>query len=55
VVAARLAVLAPIMAPAVVVETGFLTNVDDQKLLASPGFQESIADSITNVIIQHLR
>lgn len=55
VVAARLAVLAPVRAPAIVVETGFLTNVDDQNLLGAPGFQEKLADSITTAITQFLR
>jgi N-acetylmuramoyl-L-alanine amidase len=55
VVAARLAVLAPVRAPAVIVETGYLTNEDDQQLLASPGFQERVADSISNAIIRFLK
>jgi N-acetylmuramoyl-L-alanine amidase len=53
--AARLAVLAPVKAPAVVVETGFLTSRTDQDLLSSPGFQERIADGITDSIIRFLR
>jgi len=55
VVAARLAVLAPVRAPAVVIETGFLTNEEDQQLLAASGFQERVADSISNVIIRFLK
>ncbi len=55
VVAARLAVLAPVEAPAVIVEPGFLTSTADQALLAAPGFQERIAESIANAITQYLR
>jgi N-acetylmuramoyl-L-alanine amidase len=55
VVSARLAVLAPVKAPAVLVETGFLTNDADLELLASPGFQDKVADGITESIVQFLR
>jgi len=55
VVGARLSVLAPVNAPAAVVETGFLTNSDDQGLLATAGFQEKIAEGITKAITQFLR
>jgi N-acetylmuramoyl-L-alanine amidase len=54
VVEARLAVLAPVMAPAVVVETGFLTNAEDLELLESDEFQETLAYTITQVIKKFL-
>jgi N-acetylmuramoyl-L-alanine amidase len=54
VVEARLAVLAPVMAPAVVVETGFLTNAEDLELLESDEFQETLAYTITQVIRKFL-
>lgn len=54
VVEARLAVLAPVMAPAVVVETGFLTNAEDLELLGSEQFQETLAYTIAQVIRKFL-
>jgi len=50
VVEARLAVLAPVMAPAVLVETGFLTNSEDLELLGRDEFQETLAYTIARVI-----
>jgi N-acetylmuramoyl-L-alanine amidase len=55
IVEARLAVLASVKAPAVLVETGYLTNLEDQALLATPGFQERIAESIARAITRFLR
>jgi len=55
IVEARLAVLASVKAPAVLVETGYLTNPEDQALLATPGFQERIAESIAQAITRFLR
>jgi len=54
VVEARLAVLAPVMAPAVVVETGFLTNSEDLELLENDDFQETLAYTIAQVIRKFL-
>lgn len=54
VVEARLAVLAPVMAPAVVVETGFLTNAEDLEMLGMDEFQETIAYTIAQVIRRFL-
>jgi N-acetylmuramoyl-L-alanine amidase len=42
------------MAPAVVVETGFLTNAEDLELLESDEFQETLAYTITQVIRKFL-
>jgi len=37
--------------PAVTVELGFLSNPDEEKLLGSPGYQETLADCICNAVI----
>jgi N-acetylmuramoyl-L-alanine amidase len=52
---ARLGVLAPIRAPAIVVESGFLTNPEDLSRLESPDFQKEIAGGISRAIIPFLR
>lgn len=49
-----LEVLAPIQAPAVVIEAGFLTNPEDSKLLASAEFQERLADAISQALWRFL-
>lgn len=54
VISARLAVLAPIESPAVVVETGFLTNERDLELLSDPSFQQELADRIADVLDRFL-
>jgi len=50
VVEVPLAVLAPIAAPAVVVEAGILTDPEDRALLASQEFQEQVAAAIVNAV-----
>ena len=47
-----LALLAPISAPALLVETGFLTNPEDQVMLISLDFQEQLATTISQAIIK---
>lgn len=53
--AAPLEVLAPIQAPAVLIEAGFLTNFQDSSRLEDVTFQESVADSIAESIRVFLR
>ncbi len=53
--AAPVAVLAPVQAPAVVVEVGYLTNERDVELLAKPEFREQVADSIARSLSKFLR
>ena len=55
VTSARLGVLAPVRAPAIVVEAGFLTNSDDRSMLASPDFQQEIAGGISRAIRPFLK
>jgi N-acetylmuramoyl-L-alanine amidase len=38
--------------PAVLVETGFITNADEEKLLASPAHQTEIAQAIFDSIVR---
>ncbi len=45
-----LAVLAPVTAPAVLIEMGFLTNPDDYQKLGSMEFQEQVARTITSAV-----
>jgi len=54
VVEAPLAQLAPIQAPAVIVEAGFLTNPNDRAQLSSPDFEEKIAGAIAKAMDQFL-
>lgn len=49
-----LAVLAPIKAPAVLIETGFLTNPEDLEKLGSEEFKEQISGTITSVLLRFL-
>jgi N-acetylmuramoyl-L-alanine amidase len=41
-------------APSILVETGFMTNVDERKKLAKDGYQNDIAKSIAKGIIEYL-
>jgi N-acetylmuramoyl-L-alanine amidase len=52
---APLEVLAPVQAPSVLIEAGFLTNPEDARRLEDPAFQESIAKSIADAIRVFLR
>ncbi len=52
---APVAVLAPVQAPAVVVEVGYLTNEQDLELLSKPEFRKNVADSIARGLLQFLR
>ncbi len=45
-----LAVLAPVTAPAVLIEMGFLTNPEDYQRLSSMEFQEQVASTITSAV-----
>lgn len=54
VVRARLAVLAPIKSPAVVVETGFLTNERDLELLSDPDTLQELAYRIADILDRFL-
>jgi N-acetylmuramoyl-L-alanine amidase len=49
-----LAVLAPVAAPAILVEAGFLTNPEDQDMLISLEFQEQLAATISRAIVMFL-
>lgn len=49
-----LAVLAPVTAPAVLIEMGFLTNPEDHDKLSSRDFQEQIAHAITSAVLAFL-
>ena len=49
-----LAILAPIAAPAILVEAGFLTNPEDQAMLISEDFQERLAAAISRAIVTFL-
>jgi N-acetylmuramoyl-L-alanine amidase len=40
--------------PAVLMETGFITNAREAKLLAHPGYQQKIAEAMTNGIYNYL-
>ena len=50
-----LAVLAPVTAPAVLIEMGFLTNPEDYAKLSSMEFQEQVARTITSAVNTFLR
>ena len=45
-----LAVLAPVTAPAVLIEMGFLTNPEDYQKLSSTEFLEQVARTITSAV-----
>ena len=49
-----LAVLAPVTAPAVLIEVGFLTNAEDHQKLSSREFQDQIAHRITSALLTFL-
>lgn len=49
-----LALLAPISAPALLIETGFLTNPEDQVMLISLDFQDQLATIISQAIIKFI-
>ncbi len=53
--AAPVAVLAPVQAPAVLIEVGFLTNPQDLELLAKPEFRAQVASSIARSLSAFLR
>ncbi len=50
VIRARLAVLAPIQAPAVLVELGFLTNGEDRGRLADPDFRRRLEETLADFL-----
>ncbi len=52
---ARFYVLVHTSMPAVLVETGFVTGRDDAPLLADPGFQRRMAESISRGILQYIQ
>ncbi len=47
-----LAVLAPVSAPAVIVEAGFLTNGEDYAMLANPVFLDRLADALVQALLR---
>ncbi len=49
-----LTLLAPVAAPAVLVEVGFLTNEDDREKLSSIEFQEELAGAISRAVVTFL-
>ena len=55
VVESPLAVLAPVTAPAVLVETGFLTNSEDREKLESSSFQDEVAAAVVRAVLSFLR
>ena len=54
VVEAPLSVLAPVAAPAIFIEAGFLTNPEDRDRLSSDDFQEQVADTIALALRRYL-
>jgi N-acetylmuramoyl-L-alanine amidase len=40
--------------PAILVETGYLSNADDDRLLANPGYQDKLAAGIANGVLSYL-
>ncbi|MFQ5740723.1 MAG: N-acetylmuramoyl-L-alanine amidase [Acidobacteriota bacterium] len=54
VVEAPLAVLAPVAAPAVLVEAGVLSNAGDRQRLSDEDFQRRVAQSIVNALLRFL-
>ncbi len=55
VVEAPLTVLAPVTAPAVLVEVGFLTNEDNRPRLISADFQRRLAEALARAVSKFLR
>lgn len=49
-VEAPLAVLAPVSAPAVLIEAGFLSHPEDRRLLSDPEFQDRLAETVVKVL-----
>ncbi len=47
-----LAVLAPVSAPAVIVEAGFLNNGEDYAMLANPVFLDRLADALVQALLR---
>ena len=41
--------------PAVLLETGFVTNLNEAKLLAHPGYQRRIAEAMAEGIVSYLK
>ena len=39
--------------PAILIETGFINNVEDERYLNSPKGQQQLAESITNAVIRY--
>jgi N-acetylmuramoyl-L-alanine amidase len=39
--------------PAILIETGFINNVEDERYLNSPKGQQELAESITNAVIRY--
>lgn len=50
-----ISLLEPVMAPAVMIEFGFLTNALDREFLLTEGFQDEIARLIADGIVEFLR
>ena len=55
VVEVSLAVLAPVMAPAVLIESGFLTNLEESQKLIQPDFQDEIVSAIVTAVLRFLK
>ena len=52
---ARFFVLRNTLVPAILVETGFLSNPREEKLLQDPTYRQKIADSITKAVLKFMR
>ncbi len=50
-----LAVLEPVTAPAVLIEAGFLTNPEDLARIGDPEFQDRIAETVVNALMEFLQ
>ncbi|GAB4238945.1 MAG: hypothetical protein Kow00109_13590 [Acidobacteriota bacterium] len=55
VVPAPLAVLAPVRAPALLLEAGFLSSEDDRERLLDPDFRERLADELAGFVEEMVR
>lgn len=53
--AADLRILSDVNVPAVVVEAGFLTNPDDEKLLNDETYQKKVAEAVTDGILEYVK
>jgi N-acetylmuramoyl-L-alanine amidase len=49
-----LAVITNALMPAVLVEVGFLSNPEEERLLRSPGFQQDAAEAIADAVVRFL-